>query len=305
MSSNEIHTEEGTRSLLKTAISAKSYLHLSKLLTKATLARGFFEEAKTEFTQFLKEHPEAVNEAELIAAISAIFSKGLSEEASTPLNVGDTKEASLAGQIEIVLASPHENADSPYYSRQKLTPLRLLNVIAPYIKAIAETQHIINEIVGRNFSEVNIRAISHNSPVNVGLDGAAAAVRLIVDVVVPWRREHAKRIAQLVEREKQAEIASKKAEITEHKARVAKERAETDKISAEAATQWAEEEKLRLENEKLRLELQKAKIELALSLLDRIEPNLPETERLNYLVNLLPTIDVLIFSEVGITNIRT
>lgn len=57
MSSNEIHTEEGTKSLLKTAISAKSYLHLSKLLTKATLAKEFFEEAKTEFAQLLKEHP--------------------------------------------------------------------------------------------------------------------------------------------------------------------------------------------------------------------------------------------------------
>jgi regulator of replication initiation timing len=305
MSSNETHTEAGTKSLLKTATSASSYLHLSKLLTKATLAKEFFEEAKTAFAQFLKDNPEAVDEAELVDAISSIFSKGLSEEGSTRLNIANTKEATPVGQIEIALSSPDENIDSAYYSRQKLTPNRLLNVIAPYIKAIGETQYVIDEIVGRNFSGINIRAISHNSPVSVNLDGAAAAVRLIVDVVVPWRREHAKRISQLVEREKQVEIASKKAEITEHKARVAKERAETDKIDAEVATQWAETEKLRLENEKLRLELQKAKIELALSLLDRVAPSLPETERLNYLVNLLPTIDVLIFSELEITNTRT
>jgi hypothetical protein len=107
-------------------------------------------------------------------------------------------------------------------------------------------------------------------------------------------------MAHLLEREKQAEIGSKKAEILEKRARAAKDQAETAKIEAEAAKQREETERMKLENEKLRLELHRAKIQLALEVLAQVAPNLSETEKIIFVVKLLPPLDIFAFSELEI-----
>jgi hypothetical protein len=109
-------------------------------------------------------------------------------------------------------------------------------------------------------------------------------------------------MAHLTEQEKKVEIGARKADILEKRARAAKDKAEAQKISTEAEKQRAETEALKLENEKTRLELQHAKIQLALDVLAQVAPNLPETERIAYIVKLLPPLDIIVSTELEIAS---
>lgn len=196
---------------------------------------------------------------------------------------------------EIVLQTHNEASTYPL-----LTPAYLASDIVPYLKAITDIQHVIDEILGRTPSLLKIRSITQKSPISVSLEGAAEAVQEVKDTVIPWRREHIVIMARLAEQEKQAEIETKKAEVLEKRASATKSRAEAEKLLAEAARQHEEAERLKLENEKLRLELHRAKIQLALDILNKLAPALPETERITYLVKLLPSLDTLTSSNLEI-----
>ena len=184
--------------------------------------------------------------------------------------------------------------------RKVLTPVYLSDKLSPYLKAIADIQNIINEIKGQKPQEIVVKEITQESPISVSLEGAAEAVQVVKDTVVPWRRKHAEIMAHLLEQEKRADIESKKAEVLERRASAAKGRAEADKLAAEAVRQREEAEKMKLENEKSRLELHRAKIQLALDILRQFAPNLPETERISYLIKLLSPLDVVISSKLEI-----
>ena len=185
-------------------------------------------------------------------------------------------------------------------SSDKLTPLYLSVVVSPFLNAIAEVQAIINEIKGRDLQGIVIKSIRQSSPLDISLNGAAEAIQQIKDTVVPWRRKHLEKMALLLEKEKQAEIGNRKAEILEKRARSIKDNAEAERIAADAAKQREETERIRLENEKLRLELQRSKIQLALDVLAQVAPNLSETEKIAYVVKLLPPLEILASSELEI-----
>lgn len=189
-------------------------------------------------------------------------------------------------------------------SLSRLTTKQLAEDINPYLDAVADIQHIIDEIQGRDYREVIVRAITQNSPVSISLDGASEAVNVLKETLSSWRRRHARTMATLDEQSRLMEIETKKAEILEKRARATRDRAEADKITAEAANHREEAERKKLENEKLRFELSRAKIDLAMSVLSQISTNLPETERTAYIVRMLPSLDSLIFSELTIASIR-
>jgi tetratricopeptide (TPR) repeat protein len=199
---------------------------------------------------------------------------------------------------------PDSEISSVILTNKQLTPRFLSKVVTPYLNAVVDIQHIIDEIKGRDKRDVLIKSISQNSPISVNLEGAAEALQQIKDSVVPWRRKHSEKMAILLEREKQAEIGARKAEILEKRALAAKGQAEAKKITAEAAKQHAETEKLRLENEILRLELHRAKIQLALDVLAQVAPNLSEPEKIAYVVRLLPPLDILVSSELELETER-
>jgi acyl carrier protein len=185
-----------------------------------------------------------------------------------------------------------------------LTPKYLETHINPYLNAISDIQHVIDEVCGRQPCAIRIQSIKQSSPISVNLNGTQEAIQLIKDTIVPWRRKHIEKMAHLLEKEKQAEIGSKKADILEKRAHAAKDQAEAEKIRAEAERQHEETEKMRLENEKLRLELHQAKIQLALEVLAQIAPNLSEIEKITFIVKLLPPLDILAFSELEIATDR-
>jgi hypothetical protein len=183
-----------------------------------------------------------------------------------------------------------------------LTPKYLKTIIGPYLEAISEIQFVIDEIQNRQSEETTIKSIEQHSPISVSLDGVSGAIDLVQQNVVPWRRKHAEKISLLLEQEKQVDIESKRADILVKRANAAKDRAEATKLAAEAAKQLEEVEKLRLENERLRFELHKARIHLALEILVQVAPTMPEADRIAYVTKLLPPLDIVIFSELEITN---
>ena len=184
---------------------------------------------------------------------------------------------------------------------EDLSPNYLSSTINPYLTAIANIQNIIDSVRNVEQRKINITSIRQNSPISVNLDGASQAIQVATDFIVPWKREHSRQMAQLAIFEKEAEIESKKAEVLEKRARASKDRAEAERLNAESVKQHREAEQLSLENEKLRLELQYAKIQLALDMLKQISPHLSETEKIACLIKLLPSVDVLVFSELNIT----
>jgi uncharacterized protein YjbI with pentapeptide repeats len=183
---------------------------------------------------------------------------------------------------------------------KKLTPDFLSTCLSPYLNAVADIQFAIDEAQGNIHNEVTINLISQNSPISVSLEGADKAIQQIQDVVVPWRRKHQKALSRLKERGIEAEIGIKKSEMLERQAKATKDNAEAEKVSAEAAKLRAEAEKISLENEKLRLDLQRGKIELVLEVLERVSPNLSETDKIAYVTKLLVPLEVIISSELEI-----
>lgn len=186
---------------------------------------------------------------------------------------------------------------------QTLNPHFLAGSVVPYLGAIADIQHVIDEVLGQPQSKIRIKSIKQESPISVSLDGAAGAVRVVQEFVVPWKRKHAEVMAQLLEQEKRTEIESKKAEILEKRAGAAKSRAEAQRFTADATKQHEETERLKLENEKLRLDLNRAKIQLALDILKQLAPELPETEKVAYVVRLLSPLGVIVSSDLEIATV--
>ena len=135
--------------------------------------------------------------------------------------------------------------------------------------------------------------IAEYSPISISLEGAKDASDAINNLVVPWRREHAKKIANLEEQEKITEIEVLKAESLEKRARAQRDRSDALKLEAEAILIRAEAEKINLENEKTHLEIQKAKLKLAIEIIDKYADNLPETEKSVFVEKLLHPIGFL------------
>lgn len=207
-------------------------------------------------------------------------------------NTTDIVENSVSTQIIL-----YSNVGDP---EQILTPEYLRHTVTPYLSAIADIKHILDEIKGKTNYEIKIKSISQNSPISVSLDGASQAIQTIVDYAVPWKRKYAEEIARLSISEKQADIENKRAEVLEKRARATKDRAESEKLLVEIDTKKVEAVRMELENDKLRLELKRAKIQMALDILKEIAPNISETEKIEYILKLLPPLDVVILSNLDL-----
>jgi hypothetical protein len=189
----------------------------------------------------------------------------------------------LQDEILDELIQEESKVEVIFSEHEQLTPRFLGFQISPYLLAIEEIQHIIDEIEGRSPQTVTIRVITQNSPISVSLDGIADAASLIRDSVIPWRRKHHEIMARLIEQEKLMEIENKKAEILERRTQSAKGREEV--------------RKLRLENEQLRLKVQTEKVKLAMDVLQQLAPTLSETEKTAFLIRLASPLENILANQ--------
>lgn len=205
----------------------------------------------------------------------------------------------LRGITNVTLVPTNANApDVPVQTR--LTVQYLEKDIAPFLNAISEIQRLLDGLLGREVKEIAIKVITQNSPIGVSLEGVSDTFLAATDLIIPWKRKHAEKMAEYARREKQYEIEKKRIELQEANLQITKSQQEIAKSSIEISKMEAEAEKIRIENEKSKLELQRAKIELAMDVLNKIAPSLQETDKLSALVNLLPLLDTVIASDVEI-----
>ena len=77
---------------------------------------------------------------------------------------------------------------APLIRRRKLTPHFLANHVSPYLRALAEVQFIVDDMLERSPSEVALHTISvsANGVLNVRLEKVADAIKLVEEVIQPW-----------------------------------------------------------------------------------------------------------------------
>ncbi len=84
-----------------------------------------------------------------------------------------------------------EDHRQPASTTPLLTPQYLEQCVSPYLKALAEVQHVIDAILERNPSDIIIRSITSEPKniVQVKLDGTLDAVNLTKEHIDPQKRE--------------------------------------------------------------------------------------------------------------------
>lgn len=204
------------------------------------------------------------------------FTRALAHAHDSALTVAQLLEEFLDRELDITSVKLKTDDGSLYGGP---TPDYLGGTITPYVRAVAQIQGVIDRLTGQEGGEVRIAAMTRGS-LDISFDGAARAIEVLLDTIVPWRRENAKTIAKLNEQEKQATVL--------------KIQAEAEAESENAAAKAREEvRKLQLENEKLQVELHEKRIDLALKVIDKLNPELPQAQKIGYVIQLLEPIKVI------------
>lgn len=170
---------------------------------------------------------------------------------------------------------------------QPLTVAYLTETVMPYINALITIQQVIDEIKGNESSDVEILAIRQGSIAIDLTGGIRDTVQLVLDLIVPWRRENQKQLAQLDVAVKENELKQKEAEVERARATLD---ADTEKATADAHKAQAEADLLRQQERQLALANKKAELELfdlTLAMVDKIKPGLTDSERLYYATRFL------------------
>ena len=187
--------------------------------------------------------------------------------------------ANAESQTTIHLDSPTLDLSSG------LTTTHLLQHTAPYLHALEQIQQTLDHALNQPHTPIRLTALTTGS-VDVSLLDAAKVIEVTRDSIEPWRREHAQALAKLTQLEKEVLIEKGRADILIARATSQKERAEANRIQAEA-------DKLQAEAEKTRNEVYHARIQLALDILKQVAPNLPEIEKLQYVMQLLQPLQTI------------
>ena len=153
---------------------------------------------------------------------------------------------------------------------------------------------------------------------NVSLVGLKDA-EVILELIIPWKREQAKRRLKLENLERHAKIQKLNAENKESEARTDRERASIEKDAAQAALIRAEAEKRQAEAAELLAEARKKNAEarkieneirleiirFTWQLVKDMAPHLAEEKQLDYVTKLLPQIQTIANSPLELTDSST
>jgi antitoxin component HigA of HigAB toxin-antitoxin module len=168
-------------------------------------------------------------------------------------------------------------SDQAMQSSSKLTPEYLATSIGPYLRAIAEIQHIVDEILERTAFEAHINTISasiQHAHIRVNIDGAPDAIHLIKTLILPWKKQNEKNVQQF-------------------------------RGTEQTAATEAENSKGASETKRLRVELTRGLVQLATELMTQIAPNLAPESKKAFGKRLLPHLEILTLSTLEIASDET
>jgi hypothetical protein len=182
-----------------------------------------------------------------------------------------------------------------------LTTHVLAQIVMPYLKGMIALQQIIMELRGEFFVEPIIRELSQRSSLSIRFTGRISEALIVVrSMLIPWRRQRVKQLAELEAEEKRFEIAKAEAELQEIYARTTQIENDPEVGIGNREPTIAELERAQLENERLRLILYKEKIVLAEAVKERFTVGLPEQEPLIYINQLVDLITLFCESPLEI-----
>ena len=142
---------------------------------------------------------------------------------------------------------------------------------------------------------------------NVSVLGVKETIELLLEWVIPWKRQQAERREKLENAKRQSEIYKLNAETLEKRAQADRELANKTLDVAQARLTWAQAEKTLADAELVRAqarkeiaiaertekELRLETIKLALSIVEKYGSNLRPEEKLDYAMKLLPRIEII------------
>lgn len=251
------------------------------------------EEVVSEDEEVVSEGEEVVSEGEEVAYEAARADRAREREQRLLHAIFGEDQRQQAEYRQVMLERTGERA-------MVLTPAVLGREVTPYLEALADLQGVLDEIRRAEKKPVVIWSIIQGS-VEVSVEGLGEAIATLRDDLIPWRRKHAQKKAELAEQGARLRIEREQAEILAARARAAKEREEAKQLQLDYERKRLENERLAIENQKLRDELHQARIELALQIIERMNPNLSEAEKITFVVRLLAPLELLTESDLEIT----
>ncbi len=129
---------------------------------------------------------------------------------------------------------------APEKELSELTPSYLSKIVLPYLNAIAELQHFVNQFSEKPGCEIKIVSITQKRHIKVIMTGVTDLLSIIQKVIVPWRRKNRKKMEHQEQILAEAAIKNREAEILEIKSRTQKNQMESKMLNAEAAKKRAE-----------------------------------------------------------------
>ena len=184
--------------------------------------------------------------------------------------------AQPTGAAQRVVLRPKELPGISPAPVDALTPQYLLEAVGPFLVALAEIQHIINQILELPPSEVLVQSIEL-PPLTVSLTGVSQSIELVKTKIGPWETAHAGDIARLL---------------------LAEEAAKSEgKPKKEGILSTVTQPKVD-ESGSLEAKLEQAQMSLAVDLVAQIGPKLPEEKKKDFAQQLLPHLKTLTLSRI-------
>lgn len=177
------------------------------------------------------------------------------------------------------------------------SPTDFSESILPWIDAVIQMKHCLDEIRNCPPTDVRILAIRYSS-VSIDLTGGIRdTIQLILDNIVPWRVKNEKERKRLNRRKQEMEIMQKEVEIGRAEAALEDEQQQS---ADRARLIKAQADRLELENRKLQLETD----HLALDILGQIAPDLTPEQRLGYFKRMVEPTHLLATSSLELVSFR-
>lgn len=172
--------------------------------------------------------------------------------------------------------------------------------VIPYLSSLESIEKTTQRMVGKT-SNVKIHSISHYSPVKVSASGIAQSLKILEEMIIPWKREYAKRIAHLKEDELRLNNEKARVEALEIEARTQRENSEAERIFQEARFAKLKVDKFELEVENERFKLKEAQARLAMDIMSNFRENnieMSEASRMAYIHEIIEPVKFLMESPV-------
>jgi hypothetical protein len=177
----------------------------------------------------------------------------------------------------------------------------LLDVVNPYLSAVTDIQHCIDELADRPLSRLRVVALRHDSPVVATVEGIREAAAVIHQTISPQRHLFDEMACHVLIAEKELTAERARIEALEARSRLASSTNGDEWWTTDMASQVAHIQQLQHECERLGIELQRFKIGLACNLIAWIAPHLERAEMVHYVVRILPALDQVLSSPLDVS----